>query len=107
MFSPGETLIHVFTIPFDPTDIDYVVVSYKKNGEIVLEKKITEDFREHDEGVTSFIVDISQAESLLFSDCGYYTVQINVFSKDKSRNTSKEIRSKNGIQYLKEVMNSE
>ena len=104
MFSPGETVTQVFVIPFVISDVDHVVVSYKQNEVIVLEKTITGGFMEHDESSTSFAVELTQTDSLMFADCDYYNIQVNVYTVGGSRHASKAIRDKNGLQYHREVM---
>ena len=44
MFFPGETITHSFVIPFAANEIDHVILSYKQNGAIILEKTITSGF---------------------------------------------------------------
>ena len=41
MFYPGETIAHTFTLPYKKSEIDKVIISYRQNGHIVLEKIIT------------------------------------------------------------------
>ena len=69
-----------------------------------MEKKITEGFEQEDNSYTSFSIEFSQNESLLFEDKGSYTFQINVLTKNFSRHTSRETKGENGVQYLREVM---
>ena len=104
MFFPGETIIHKFVIPFEAIDISYVVVSYKQGDDIVFEKTITSGFEEEETNQTSFSFAFTQQESLRFSDNWAYTIQCNVYTKGGSRHTSNELKSSNGIQYLREVM---
>ena len=106
MFIPGETIAHGFVIPFSSDVIDYVVVSYKHNDDIIFEKKISSDFEPRDDKSTYFLFTFTQKEGLLFPDDSQYTIQCNVYTKGGSRHTSRPIKSKTGTQYLKEVMSS-
>lgn len=41
MFHPGETVVHNFDIPFAKSSISLILVTYKQDGRIVLERTIT------------------------------------------------------------------
>lgn len=110
MFFPGETITHRFIIPFDPNEIDHVVISYKQNEAIIFEKTITSGFEEISKDTTSLSFTFTQDEGLLFADNSPFTMQCNVFTKETdgakggTRHTSHEMSSSSGIQYLREVM---
>ena len=104
MFFPGETITHTFYIPFAINEIDNVVVSYKQNEAIILEKKITSGFEADSTQVTKFEIVFSQTDSLLFDDNRPFTIQLNVYTTGGTRHTSHEMDSSNGVQYLREVM---
>lgn len=105
MFFPGETITHRFVIPFSKADIDYVVISYKQNEQIMLEKTITSDLILKDTETTCVIeYDLSQTESLSFDDDLPFSMQLNVYSLNGTRHTSYELKESNGIQYFREVM---
>ena len=108
MFAPGETVAHVFIIPFIADEIEKVVLTYKQNDRIVFEKQITEGFEEVEAKTkTRFTFAFSQTESLLFEDSQPFTIQINVINKYGSRATSKEIKGQNGVQHIREVISRE
>lgn len=110
MFAPGETVTHRFVIPFAKSDIDYVVVSYRQNGQIILEKNIASsdpDMETDSQLSVSIEYELTQEESLLFEDLTPYSIQLNVFTQGGSRHTSKEIGDKNFIQYHRTKMKSE
>ena len=107
MFSPGETVAHQFIIPFVANEISKVVVSYKQDDDIVLEKTITSGFKKHEVSAkTEFIVTLSQQESLLFNEIKDLYIQLNVYTKEGARATSTPIRSANGYQFYKEVISN-
>lgn len=104
MFFPGETITHVFIIPFNINEIDHVVLSYKQNGAIMFEKTVTSGFEEDSSNSTKISFPFSQSESLLFEDNSDFTIQCNVYTTSGSRHTSHEMSSNNGIQYLRDVL---
>lgn len=104
MFFPGETITHRFVIPFAAGEIDHVVLSYKQKEAIILEKTITSGFEKETQNSCSISYEFTQLESLLFSDNVPFTIQCNVYTKANTRHTSFEMKSSNGIQYLREVM---
>lgn len=104
MFFPGETITHRFVIPFAINEIDHVILSYKQNEAIIFEKTITSDFVEESQHITSFSFTFTQTEGLLFSDNASFTIQCNVYTKSGTRHTSYEMKSNNGVQYLREVI---
>ena len=104
MFFPGETIAHTFVIPFIPTEIDHVIVSYKQNGGIVLEKIIESGFK-LERGMTKFTLILTQAEGLMFEDDMAFTIQLNVrLTENDCRMTSRELNGESGIQYYREIM---
>lgn len=104
MFFPGETITHVFIIPFSATEIDHIVLSYKQNGAIIFEKVITSGFEKDSDNSTRINCQFSQNESLLFEDDSPFTIQCNVHTLAGSRHTSYEMSSESGIQYLRDVL---
>ena len=106
MFFPGETITHRFIIPFAADEIDHVVLSYKQNESIIFEKTINSGFENISAGTCSLSFVFTQNEGLLFEDNSPFTIQCNVYTKGGTRHTSYEMSSSNGIQYLREVMNS-
>lgn len=104
MFIPGETVRHQFIIPFAYDEIDHVVISYRQKDNIILEKTITSDFDELTGDTTSIAYDLSQQESLLFTDDNSFTIQLNVYTINGSRHASREMKSSSGIQYYRNVM---
>ncbi len=104
MFFPGETIAHTFVVPFIPAEIDHVIVSYKQNGGIVLEKIVNSGFQP-DRGYSKFSLVLTQAEGLMFEDNMPFTIQLNVFMKENNcRMTSRELNGETGIQYYREIM---
>lgn len=107
MFFPGETVTFIFYIPFSVDRIEYVIISYKQNGAIILEKTVTSEFEAVSEtNQTKVYVTLEQRDSLLFEDNSPFTMQCNVYTKGGTRHTSWEMRSESGIQYHREVMTS-
>lgn len=110
MFSPGETVIHNFVVPFLPTEISLVIVSYKQRGNIVLEKEVaSEDIISQNTGSSPFDhttiveVELDQEDTLLFEDNVPFTIQVNVMAQS-TRHASKELKGESGIQYHREVI---
>jgi len=105
MFIPGETLIHVFVIPFNYLELQQVVVSYKQDDRIVFEKVVTKNTpgatMEKQDEYTKVTVEFTQAESLSFANDKPYYIQLNVYNRSHSRMTSKEIKASNGIQFVR------
>ena len=104
MFFPGETITHTFVIPFGVNEIREVVISYKQNGSIMLEKTVTSGFISDGTGVSKVELVLSQSDSLLFDDNADFTIQINVYTVGGTRHASHELKSSNGIQYLRELL---
>ena len=116
MFHPGETVTHNFVIPFERTSISKIIVSYKQNDHVILERTITsamldpENVNENtlvpiqDPAKTKFRIQLSQRESLLFKDVSDFKIQINVFTTSGSRHASAEIKGSSGVQHHREVM---
>jgi len=113
MFHPGETITHRFIIPFAVGEIDYVIVSYKQNDHIILEKKVTSDQIEDIPETRNLSIvqyELTQTESLQFEDwrnedCNNsYTMQLNVYTTSGTRHVSNVLKEQNGIQYHREVM---
>ena len=115
MFTPGETALHSFVIPFKKVEIDKIIVSYKQQGDIILEVPITSasvrDVIEQDEHLYSiFDIILTEQQSLLFQEfeceCGNnrYEVQLNVYLTSGARFTSEPMTRANGTQFYREVM---
>ena len=80
----GSTPIHEFTIPFDVSFIKEFKVTYKQDGEVVLEKYL-KDF-EIKERVLS--VRLTQEETFLFDENSNIQVQGRVLTTDNNALTS-------------------
>ena len=107
MFFPGETVTNRFIIPFAQDEVGKVVVTYKQNDQIILEKTITSGFTNEENQKCSFDYVFSQPESLAFQDNSDFSIQLNVYTKSGTRHTSYEMRGVNGAQYLREVITNE
>lgn len=107
MFFPGETVMQTFIVPFDITEISYMVVSYLQHDNIVLEKKVDTGFESQGDGVTKIEFILSQEETLLFHDDAQFDMQCNVYTNSGTRHASPPISSSSGVQYLREVMTDE
>lgn len=107
MFVPGETISHKFFIPVVQGDVVKLNVSYRQEGRIVLVKQVYPGSVTNDSsGVgSSFVVTLSQEESLLFQNNKSYTVQVNMLLKDNVRCASVEMNGANGVQHIREVVN--
>ena len=106
MFFPGETITHVFYIPFNINEVNHIVLSYKQNGAIMFEKTVTSGFEADATNITKVSYPLSQNESLLFEDDSPFTIQCNVYTNGGTRHTSHEMNSESGIQYLRDVLTS-
>lgn len=106
MFIPGETVHHQFTVPFSPSNISKVIVTYRQNGNIVLVKNVTSSSIQNGPLTGSAIVAVAltQEESLLFEDNSDYWVQINLRTISGHRAASKEIKDSTGPQHYKKVI---
>ena len=107
MFFPGETITHNFIIPFAKNEIAKVIITYKQNDQIILEKTVTSGFTDEPNQKTSFDYVFSQPESLVFQDNSDFTIQLNVYMISGTRHASYELRGSNGVQYLREVISNE
>lgn len=107
MFFPGETIIHKFVIPFEVIDVAKVIVTYKQNDQIVMEKTITSGFTETEDDQTSFDYSFMQPESLAFHDNTDFSIQLNVYTKGGTRHASYEMKESSGVQYYREVITDE
>lgn len=104
MFSPGETVTHKFRVPFPAVEMSKVVVSYKQQDHLVLEKNVT-SFEEGDTPTQSIVTIVfSQDESLLFENDMPFTIQINVITTAGSRATSREMKGGTLFQHVREVI---
>ena len=103
MFFPGETDFHIFTIPFMAEDISRVIVSYKQRDRVILEKEASaaETVEEFKCQVT---VSLTQQETLRFCDDEPIAIQLNVYSTENARVTSRPILIRCGEQFYREVM---
>ena len=102
MFIPGDTVPHKIYIPFKQEELDTVVVSYKQNGHIVYQ---AEAEPEDDYGQSSsFIVNLTQAESLLFEENSVCFIQVNVILSDGTRLASHEMRCNLGPQHIHDLI---
>lgn len=112
MFHPGETVRHCFIIPFAKANITQIIVSYKQNDYVILERKITStdentfDYYD-DPAKTKFHIELTQNESLLFEDKTDFTIQLNVFTDMGSRHASCELKGSNGVQHHREVITND
>ena len=115
MFHPGETVIHTFVIPFRRVDLSKVIISYKQEDYVILERTVTSprDFGEYhnaegevDETKTQITIQLTQEESLLFKERWEYRIQLNVYSEGGSRHASCEIKGSSGVQHHKEVISN-
>ena len=113
MFHPGETVMHTFVIPFNHNEINKVIITYKQNDYIILERELTSGFDEYadpetgqfDPTRTKITVELSQEESLMFRDKTEFYIQINVMT-GHSRHASCQIKGSTGIQQYKEVISN-
>lgn len=112
MFHPGETVSHVFNIPFLTTDVAKVLITYKQKDHIILVKTITSSnltpvLDELNVPVGSQLtVTLTQEESLKFMEKSVFSVQLNVITTGGARSASNEIEDKTGPQYYKEVISN-
>lgn len=108
MFQPGETVSHQFIIPFVSVEIAKIIVSYKQNDHIVLERTVTSDQigRGETKAESTFVVDFTETESLLFDDNSDCYAQLNVLLLKGTRCVSKEIKISTGTQHIREVISS-
>ena len=111
MFNPGETIAHVFVIPFNHDNISKVIVTYKDlDSNVFYMKSITSDFisqkseQESDKSIVR--VQLSQDESLLFREYSCFKIQLNVITTSipPCRFSSKEMNGHTGPQHVQEVI---
>ncbi len=74
MIHKGCTEIHGFKFPYDASDVESLYITYKQNGETIVEKTL--DDCTFDDGVVS--VNLSQEDTLKFHDDEIVKVQIRV-----------------------------
>lgn len=103
MFYPGETDLHVFTLPFSSDDVGSVLVSYKQKGRVVLEKTAG-----NKETLTTascrVSVELTQSETMRFVDNEAIYIQLNVSGSDGGRITSNPLEVRCGEQYHRSVI---
>lgn len=109
MFIPGETIIHTFILPFHLTEIRQIIVTYRQDDRIVYERVVNKSNPEgatlvKQDNYTKLSYEISQADSLLFTDEVPFYMQVNVYTTSHSRAVSGVIKSTSGIQFLHKVM---
>lgn len=81
-----------------------------QNENIILEKTVgSESITAQDTSSSAVEYQLSQIEGMVFEDprsggTADWTAQLNVYTKAGSRHTSHEIKSSNGIQYYREIM---
>lgn len=102
--------MHTFIIPFKKTNLSYVIISYKQDDYVILERTVT-SFANHvdennvlDEAKSEVSIQLTQEESLLFADRRDFTIQLNVYSDSGSRHASCEIKASSGVQHHRQVM---
>ena len=106
MFTPGETVVHHFIIPFADDELAKVVITYKQHDRIVFMKEIISNFEKITEVSTRITLALSQQETLLFDDNSNYSIMLNVFTNRGSRATSAELHDRTGKQHYKKVMSN-
>lgn len=119
MFFPGESICHMFVVPFVPAEISKAIISYKQDEDIVFEKTITQnDTDERGERLIQEIFDEEQyksviycivspqLQSLLFKDDSGLKIQVNIFTTNGRRATSQIIKSYTGEQFYREVISN-
>ena len=106
MFFAGETISHIFTIPFLPEEVSRILVTYKQNNRIVLVKSITSEAIEIVDGESTFAVTLSQKESLLFKTNEFVKIQLNVYTTTAARCVSEELTTFIGVQHINEVIDA-
>lgn len=102
MFSPGETIVHQFRMPFSNGGISKVVVSYYQNDRLILVKNVYQSEIDNNEKGSQFNVSLSQEESLLFDDNSGFYAQLNAMFTSGTRATSREIYGTNIRQQIRE-----
>lgn len=107
MFIPGETIAHQFYIPYTRGDVKQISVSYRQDGQVFLVKNVyPPQITDESSGTgSSFVVTLSQQESLLFKDDFSFKVQLNVIFVSDARAACPEMDGRNGMQHIREVVN--
>lgn len=72
----GSTPTHTFTLPFDTSLINDLVITYKQNDEIVLQKQMSDCIISENKLTTN----LTQDETLKFEE-GIYSVQVKIKTK--------------------------
>ena len=108
MFNPGETIVHVFIIPFVANRISKVIVTYRnKDHNVFCVKEITSsniNSDPEDNRKSLVTAEFSQQESLLFEEQSCYKIQLNVITNTHDRFASTEITGRTGPQHIQEVI---
>lgn len=94
----GSTPTHKFSMPYEKSAVDSVIITYWQNGKIVLEK-YTEDIVIADLLMTT---ELSQEDTLLFDEKGDVKMQIKV-----KLTNGKVIPSNDMYASVKDVLNKE
>ena len=103
---------HTFLIPFVTDSINKIIVTYKQNDHVILERIVTSAMLVDGDALipidnparTKFRVQLTQQESLLFEDKRDFWIQLNVFTNGRTRHASCEIKGSNGVQHVREVI---
>lgn len=100
-FHPGETVVVNFLIPFRKDDVATVVMSIRDHNYLVFEAASV-NVVAAGENKTRVGYTFTQSESLLFREYWEYQLELNVFSYNSSRATSKDIPVITGSQHIYE-----
>lgn len=107
MFHPGENILHRFIVPIAKYDIEKVYVSYKQDDHIICIKELPQDGMIKDgeeDSETILEVVLTEQDSLLFADKMDFKIQLNIVTVSGSRHVSAEVKGKNGVQHIREVI---
>lgn len=103
MFYPGETDRHVFYIPFLASSISSVLVSYKQHNRVIIEKQAG-DKEAISDTECKVAVDLTQTDTLKFTDDDDIMIQLNVIGTSGGRLTSDPLVVRCGEQYHRQVI---
>ena len=103
MFIPGETITHIFVVPFMATQITKAVITYQQNDKTVLTKTITSNIEPLEDNKSRIVISMTQQESLLFADNNNILIQVNIYMNG-TRCTSMEFKTSSGKQHYRKVM---
>ena len=103
---PGTTPTYTGKIKADPDDLTRVIVTFRQMGKTVVEKEYSEFEELVESGVTyaTFVIELTQEETLVFENGSQIEIQANAMFYDVVRNATFILRMDCGVQTHRSVM---